>query len=205
MTKLQTIDTQISLTHLAVCKILHWAQGCNSQFWGRENWQFLSGLLPCCFHRWQSSMWLLLARADKPEKARVFSGRVKHWNLMLNFQAVILVVLFGRTCGWVRFPLPSEGEELRAGLGEGSRVRRSSWICSACSFSSSMYSTQSKISPSSSLRRVQILTAVTDECTQVDDWITFYFICFNHSHRSGSKCLFSSSFGSSLCSSFANK
>lgn len=40
--------------------------------------------------------------------------------------------------------------------------------------------------------------------TLVDDWWTFSLICFN-SHRSGSKWLFSSSFFSSLCSSFASK
>lgn len=197
MTKLQTIGAQISLTPLAVCSILHRAQGCNSQFWGGENW-----LLPCCPHRWQSSTWWLLPPVDTPAQARAFSGRVKHWNVIFKLQVVILVALLGSTCGWVRLSLPSEGEELRAGLGEASRVSRSSWICSACSFSSSMYSAQSKISPSSSLRRA---TAVTAECTQVDDWLTFYFICFNNSHRSGSKGLFSSSFSSSLCSSFADK
>lgn len=43
-------------------------------------------------------------------------------------------------------------------MGEGSKVSRSSVICSACSCSSSMYRAQSKISPSSSLRDTQILT-----------------------------------------------
>lgn len=40
--------------------------------------------------------------------------------------------------------------------------------------------------------------------TLVDDWWTFSLICFT-SHRSGSKWLSSSSFFSSLCSSFASK
>lgn len=136
MTKLQTIDTQMSLTHLAVCSILHWAQGCNSPFWGRENWEFRSGLLPCCAYR---STWLLLPRVDKPAKASVFSGGAKRQKIWCwSFKWSFLGVLFAGTCGWVRFSLPSEGEELRAGVRGGSRVSRCSSICSACCFRSSM-------------------------------------------------------------------
>lgn len=113
MTKLQAIDTQTSLTHLAERWILHWAQGCYWWFWGREKWQFLSRLLPCCSHRWQSSTWLLLARADKPEKAGVFSGRVKHWNLMWKFQVIILWCCLVVPVGETGFLSPLKGKRYK--------------------------------------------------------------------------------------------
>lgn len=126
----------------------------------------------------------------------IFSCIIQGQGIQISTSVVGVV-----TWGWVGYFLAFEREGLWAGLGEGSGVSRSSVICSACSFSSSMYRTHSKISPSSSLRDTQIWTLYT----QVDDWLTFFLICFNYSHRSGSKWLFSSSFWSSLCSSFANK